>query len=88
MEVKMSKYEPLGKYLKNNDENNIELTFNKIEKILGFELPDYLYKYPAGWYGTAEASPTHSQKGVWYKYGYRVETVNLKENKVTFCKIK
>ena len=83
----MGKYEPLGKYLKKIGKNNIELTFDEIEKILNSRLPKYLYKYPAGWYGTANASPTHRQKVVWYYYGYRVETVDLNKKKVIFCKI-
>jgi len=83
----MSKYEPLGKYLENTRKNNIRLTFKEIETILQFKLPKYLYKYPAGWYGTAEGSPTHRQKVVWCKYGYQVETVDLIELYVVFRKL-
>jgi hypothetical protein len=82
-----SKYEPLGKHLKQNGNNNINLSFNEIENILGFKLPDYLHKHPEGWQGTPEGSPTHRQKAVWYKYGYKVETVDLKNKNIMFCKI-
>jgi len=82
-----SKYEPLGEYLNKNGNNNIELSFDKIEETLNFKLPDYLYNYPAGWYGTPKSNPTHRQKAVWYKYGYKVETVDLKKKIVRFCKI-
>ena len=84
---KMSKYDSLGQYLERNGNNYVNLTFSEIEKVLGFQLPAYLYKYPAGWYGTAEGSPTHKQKAVWCSYGYQVETVNLKEETVVFYKI-
>jgi len=83
----MSKYEPLGKFLERTRKNRVKLTFSEIEEILGFRLPCYLYKYPAGWYGTARASPTHRQKVVWCSYGYQVETVDLVEKKVSFRKI-
>ena len=82
-----SKYEPLGKYLEKNGESTIELSFFEIEKILAFELPDYLNNRPEGWYGTPEGSPTHRQKAVWYKYGYKVETVDLKNKTVKYCRI-
>ncbi|MDR2590401.1 MAG: hypothetical protein LBC71_05390 [Oscillospiraceae bacterium] len=80
----MSKYEPLGIYLDGIGEDNIELSFDEIEKILQFKLPDYLHNYPAGWYGTPEASPTHRQKAVWSKYGYKVKTVDLGSKTVIF----
>ena len=83
----MSKYQPLGKYLQGTGKKYVNLTFFEIEKILGFTLPDYLYKYPAGWYGTAAASPTHRQKVVWCSYGYQVDTLDLQEKKVGFYKV-
>lgn len=82
-----SKYEPLGKYLENVGKSKITLTFSEIEDILGFELPKYLYQYPAGWYGTAEGSPTHRQKAVWNAYGYQVENVDLYRKTVVFYKL-
>ena len=84
----MSKYEPLGQYLERTGDNHVELTFAEIEEILGFTLPDYLYEYPAGWYGTAEASPTHRQKVVWCRHGYQVETIDLTARNVRFRKVR
>ena len=83
----MSKYEPLGLYLSNNGMNSISLTFTEIEDILGFTLPDYLYIHEAGWYGTAEGSPTHVQKKVWCSYGYQVDTIDIHAQKVVFKKV-
>jgi hypothetical protein len=83
----MSKYEPLGKYLKSTGKSRVNLTFAKIESILGFKLPDSLYKYKAVWRGTDEVSKTHVWKVVWCKYGYQVETVDLTARNVIFHKV-
>jgi hypothetical protein len=83
----MSKYEPLGKYLKSIGKKYIDLTFMEVENILSFELPYSLYKYPQAWYGTGEKSPTHVWKVVWYKYGYQVDYVELDKKKVRFYKV-
>jgi len=82
----MSKYEPLGKHLAKANEERIKMTFEEIER-LGVTLPDYMRKHQAGWYGTAEGSPTHKQKQAWQDHGYTVETVDLKEKEVTFIKV-
>ena len=83
----VSKYKPLGQYLANKGQDYVDLTFSEIENILGFKLPDYLYKHEAGWYGTAEGSPTHRQKAVWCSYGYQVDTVNIISHNVVFKKL-
>ena len=52
----MSKYEPLWRYLKENDRNDYRLSFAQIQEICGFdfdhsfltykkELPDYGYEF-------------------------------------------
>ncbi len=84
----MSKYDPLGEYLEKENQDSITLTFLQIEDIVEFSLPKYLRKYVAGWYGTAEGSPTHVQKAVWQAAGYQVENVNLSKEIVTFRKEK
>lgn len=85
--ITISKYEPIGKYLEETGLNKITLSFSEIENILGFPLPKYLYQYEAGWYGTAEGSPTHRQKAVWCSYGYQVESVDLPNKIVIFYKL-
>ena len=83
----MSKYEPLGKYLEQLGKKRIPLNFCEIESVLGFGLIESLKKHPMAWYGTADKSPTHVWKKVWCAYGYEVETVNLEEERVVFCKV-
>ena len=82
----MSKYNPIGIYLESRNDISIKLSFSDIERILGFELPNYLKDYVAGWYGTAEGSPTHRQKAVWCGVGYQVDNVNLSKQEVIFKK--
>jgi len=82
----MSKYEPLGDYLKKENTKRVDMTFAQIEG-LGIELPDYLRKHEAGWYGAADKSPTHTQKEVWHNAGYKVESVSLIGERVIFVKL-
>ena len=83
----MSKYDPLGIYLKQSNQNRITLTFAEIETIVGFTLPKSLKNRSEAWLGTAEGSPRHVQKRVWQSAGYQVETVQLSQKVVTFKKI-
>ena len=41
----MSKYEPLWKYLKDNNENNYKLSFEEIKNIIGFEIDHSFLTY-------------------------------------------
>lgn len=59
----MSKYEPLWIYLKNQNQDNYELTFNEIEKILNFPIDHSFLKY----------------KKELKLYGYEITKIKLKE---------
>ncbi len=67
----MSKYEPLWKYIKDNNKDNYELSFDNIKDILKFEIDHSLLTY----------------KKELEKYGYRVSKIKLKEKIVIFNKI-
>jgi len=41
----MSKYEPLWKYLKENNKDNYKLSYGEIKNILGFNIEHSLKKY-------------------------------------------
>ena len=45
----MSKFINLEKYLRNKEEDDFSLTFDEIEDILGFDLPESAYEYSAYW---------------------------------------
>lgn len=67
----MSKYEPLWEFIKDNNKDNYELSFDNIKDILKFELDHSFLTY----------------KKELEKYGYRVSKIKLKEKTVIFNKI-
>ena len=67
----MSKYEPVWKYLKNNNKENYKLSYKEIEDILGFGIDHSFLTYKK------EAK----------EYGYEVGKISMKEKTVIFKKI-
>ena len=67
----MSKYEPLWKYLKENNKEKYKLSYEEIKSILGFDLDHSFLTYKK------EAK----------EYGYEVEKILMKEKTVIFNKI-
>ena len=75
-----NKYKPLAEYLFKNGEKKIELTYQEIENILGFNLPSTAYNYPQSFWANTE---THSYSSAWLKVDYRART-NIADKKVIF----
>jgi len=69
--IKISKYEPLWKYLKKNKKDNYKISFQEIKQILGFQL-DHSFL-------------THKKEA--QDYGYEVVKISLKEKNIIFNKI-
>ncbi len=67
----MSKYEPLWVYLKENNEDNYQLSYKEIKSILGFDIDHSFLTYKK------EAK----------EYGYEVGKISMKEKTVIFKKI-
>ncbi len=67
----MSKYEPLWKYLKENNKDDYKLSYQEIENILGFDIDHSFLKY----------------KKELKQYGYEVVKISLKEKIILFKKI-
>ncbi len=67
----MSKYEPLWKYLKENNAANYTLTYEEIKSILGFEIDHAFLTYKK------EAKA----------YGYEVGKISMKNKTVIFNKL-
>ncbi len=77
----MSKYEPLPQFLERTERAVYRLSFDEIERILGFKLPKSAYEHEAWW----SNNPTgHSHARSWIKMGWRTEEVDLADRKVTF----
>jgi len=67
----MSKYEPLWKYLKENNKENYKLSYEEIRNIIGFEIDHSFLIY----------------KKELKEYGYEVGKISMKEKTVIFNKV-
>ena len=77
----MSKYEPLPQFLSSEDGSTRTISFDQIERVLGFKLPESPRKYEAWWSNNATG---HSHARAWLEAGWRTEQVDLAGRKVTF----
>lgn len=67
----MSKYEPLWKYLKENEKDSYVLSYEQIKQILGFEIDHSFLTYKK------EAK----------NYGYEVGKISMKTKNIIFNKL-
>ena len=67
----MSKYEPLWKYIKDNQKLEYKLTYEEIRNILGFDIDHSFLKY----------------KKELLEYGYEIVKILIKEKYVLIHKI-
>ena len=66
----MSKYDKLWEHIKDNDDQEIKLTFEEINEIIGFEIDHSFLDY----------------KKELIQYGYKVGKISLKDKTVVFSK--
>ncbi len=85
--AEQNKYKPLNDYLIMKGEENVILTFNEIEDILGFPLPPSARKHRTFWENDRKS---HSHSSVWMNAGYKTVNANANtiEERVHFKKIK
>jgi hypothetical protein len=76
----MSKYEPLGAFLRSQKFQNVPMTFAEIEKLLKFKLPASK-KYPAWWSNNPSNNVMTQQ---WLDAGYETESVDIRGEKLVF----
>jgi hypothetical protein len=76
----MSKYDALGKYLKNQHSEHVPMTFRQIEAITGTALPASK-RYPAWW---SNNTTNNVMTKIWLDAGYRSEQVDIEREKLTF----
>ena len=81
----MSKYSPLSEHLKNrtklNGYTNWKVSFQEIEKIVGFKLPNSAYEHAPWW---ANSKGGHSQSASWQDIGWLTTELDLENEMVTF----
>jgi hypothetical protein len=67
------KYEALMKHFENLKVNNLTLTYEEIENIIGFKLPKSAYQYNAYW----RESKTHTITRAWIENGWKITGLKL-----------
>lgn len=76
------KYKPLAEYLYEKWEKKIQVSYEKIEEILGFSLPETAYNFPQSYWANTQ---THSYASSWLAIGYKAK-VDVENKIVTFEK--
>jgi hypothetical protein len=76
----MSKYEPLRKHLQARSAEFVPMTFDEIEGVLGFELPNSK-AYPAWWSNNPKNNVMTNE---WLAAGYKTEQVDVGRGKLVF----
>jgi hypothetical protein len=76
----MSKYSPLGDYLRKQRTARIPMTFAEIERLIGAKLPNS-QRYPA-WWSNNPFNNVMTQ--VWLDAGFKTEEVDVEGRKLVF----
>ncbi|HEV2132737.1 MAG TPA: hypothetical protein VGR47_00605 [Terracidiphilus sp.] len=82
----MSKYDPLYNFLcaeASKGAHNVPLSFEQMEVILGFFLPDTASRR-SQWWGNERGSSRHVQQNAWINAGYETRNVDLQKKTVEF----
>jgi hypothetical protein len=77
----MRKYESLGRYLREQHQSEIALSFSEIERILGEKLPPSAYKHRPWWSNNSANSVITKE---WLDAGYRTQQVDMTAKKLVF----
>lgn len=82
----MAKYDPLTAFLQGQpaDKDRVELSFQRLEEILGAALPPSA-RYDRTWWGNT-VHPTRVQAHAWLNAVWTVQRVELGTKSVTFVR--
>lgn len=80
----MGKYDPLKTFLEASLADDVPMTFEAVEKVLGVALPDS-QRYPA-WWSNNPSNNTMTQ--AWLDAGFRTERVNISARRLVFRRAK
>lgn len=69
------KYDPLGAFLEKSDSDNLALSFDQIERMIGGLLPASARKYGV-WWSNSPVEGRHNE--VWLRRGWLTADINLK----------
>ncbi len=76
----IAKYNPLRDYLSTYRATQLQLAFQQIESIIGFELETGAYTFKSWW----DNDRKHAQAFAWLEAGWQVYDVDLLQRMVTF----
>jgi hypothetical protein len=79
-----SKYQPLHQHLMGVASDRIRLSFEEIERVLRFSLPNSARQYAPWW---ANTGGSHIQADAWMSAGWRTAQVDVPGEQVTFERI-
>ena len=80
--VAMNAYEPLRRYLEEQDDEQVTLCFDELTDIVGHSLPKAARD--AGWWTN---DPDHAEAKAWMDAGYHVAFISLASQSVTFIRV-
>jgi len=84
MDAIMGKYEPLGKFLRQQGSELVVMKFEDIERIVGSKLPESSRQYRAWW----SNNPNNNvMTKVWLNAGFQTEQVDIEGRRLVFRKM-
>ena len=81
----MTKYEPLARFLESQPGQEVSLTFEEIETIIGSKLPPSSHAYRALWSNNPQG---HVMAQAWLKVGWESSEVDMEGRKLVFRRIR
>lgn len=78
----MSKYAPLGHYLRLKGTDRVTLSFDDVADIIGDALPPSAFEHAEWWAN----SPSHVEALAWLDAGWKTQSVSPLERCVTFVR--
>jgi hypothetical protein len=80
----MSKYTPLGSYLRQQRFDQIAMSFAEIERIIGCKLPEKSQHHRAWW---SNNSSNNVMTKIWMDAGFRTEQVDVEAKRLVFRRV-
>ena len=80
----MSKYEPLGQFLRSRRTREVPMTFREIERVTGLKLPPKAQHHRAWW---SNNPGTNVMTKVWLAAGFESTQVDMAARKLVFRRI-
>jgi hypothetical protein len=77
----MSKYAPLGDFLRSRTTSEVPMSFAEIERVIGAPLPPKAQNHPAWW---SNSTSNNVMTQVWLDAGYKSERVDIASRRLVF----